>query len=709
MKLIQLYDVLFEAKEDKLAQTFGKKILARVQADPNIPANIRAKINDGGEEMIPLNVVRFLAQYDPTPQRKYLQWMILQYVRGIMLLEDAYKLPETFQKFEQYAKRLPIKNIEQYKSYRDLESAIAEFERAQAATGTAERSTGLKTFLARPDVQSHMGEKHVNIIYQSPRLLVVEPRHQGASCALGKGTKWCVAATQSANYFDHYTRQGPLYFMFTDQGRKYGIHFETGNFMDEQDSPVNILDIIDENPEVLKAFNADQIGMTAARGWKNSQWERDNYPGEAMTGTEMFLELWKRHKYIVGPKGQAKLFLNEPMAVMDLAKQGYPVPPEAHAMAVESVENPWLPDVKPLFEFYKEMAQQGKLPDILRIALTSARGLEEFGTPEEAQQHKEMMQHAMEDRAEHYGTIEQVYQRDGLTPALMERMAEAQMEETGSDIKPLYTTPYNAIIIDEYDSFQQFLAQHKNQIGHEAEYAYNLYQGNEYLELYDAPSNAAEAVFDALPPETVDKEIWQRMTKDTVWDDTYDAFVEYAEDNGLEAPEGEEGHLDYYALLDDVLYPDGKEEGIDKNFVWEILDGYSQYMRSNLSDLKDKVDNALRYAYINSMERAMESEIHNQLTSWLAEGVDANIAGRAIQWVPRKKQEYVDFDSSFVMTMHTDDYVNMISEIEIGNESWPRNDEVSDVDSFSYNTDWAEPEEGAMVENFNEYAYVMDE
>jgi hypothetical protein len=72
---------------------------------------------------------------------------------------------------------------------------------------------------------------------------IVVPEDQNAACYYGQGTRWCTAATKGSNYFGHYSKEGPLYILLPKQpkydGEKYQLHFESEQFMDENDYAVD--------------------------------------------------------------------------------------------------------------------------------------------------------------------------------------------------------------------------------------------------------------------------------------------------------------------------------------------------------------------------------------------------------------------------------------------------------------------------------------
>jgi hypothetical protein len=64
---------------------------------------------------------------------------------------------------------------------------------------------------------------------------IVIPKTEEAAKFYGRGTRWCTAGDND-NRFDYYNKQGPLYvIIFRGSGVKWQFHFESGQFMDEQD------------------------------------------------------------------------------------------------------------------------------------------------------------------------------------------------------------------------------------------------------------------------------------------------------------------------------------------------------------------------------------------------------------------------------------------------------------------------------------------
>lgn len=98
------------------------------------------------------------------------------------------------------------------------------------------------------------------------------PQTYEASCKLGRGTRWCTAASNeesSRSYFERYSSEGPLYVLINrdDPEEKYQIHFYSGQFMDINDARVDedkLTQIMETSPELLmfeKEANYNRDGV----------------------------------------------------------------------------------------------------------------------------------------------------------------------------------------------------------------------------------------------------------------------------------------------------------------------------------------------------------------------------------------------------------------------------------------------------------------
>ena len=166
MKFIEL---IFEGREDDFKTTYGNKFS---------PEKLEAIINMVNE--IP-NGSKFLTFLGKT----------LPPTIADGLLDE--KIKDTLKKFVSIGPNLQIKDINQYKTFAELYSAIEQYE-------TRIRRT----------VKSIEG---ADIVYENDQFTVVAPLTTAASCYYGAGTKWCTASSADNTHFNNYMKDGKLFYI----------------------------------------------------------------------------------------------------------------------------------------------------------------------------------------------------------------------------------------------------------------------------------------------------------------------------------------------------------------------------------------------------------------------------------------------------------------------------------------------------------------
>lgn len=196
---------------------------------------------------------------------KYSKWILNLWKRKAVKEEDIYKFREYLSVFDKYKNRMEKKDINQYKSLPDLAVAIEPFENSGEPESKSAEIRNIK--------------KEAKKVYEDSDWVVIVPETEEASCYYGKGTKWCTAAEHN-NYFNNYSRQGPLYININKHsGRKYQFHFESDQFMNEKDNGINIFHDLDDS-EGLLAFYRDQGKISFEMALKNGaeyEWLEDLY------------------------------------------------------------------------------------------------------------------------------------------------------------------------------------------------------------------------------------------------------------------------------------------------------------------------------------------------------------------------------------------------------------------------------------------------
>lgn len=148
---------------------------------------------------VPGTTVDELAEADPTGTQKYLLWMVKQ-----IDMEPGLPIEEILDAIMQFHARssaLAIKDIQRYKRLADLRDALGSLGSSRASDESAARAAAKK-------------------IFEDDGLVVVHPTNREASCVYGKGTKWCISATRTQNYFDSYAQRGIKFYFILNKKRK---------------------------------------------------------------------------------------------------------------------------------------------------------------------------------------------------------------------------------------------------------------------------------------------------------------------------------------------------------------------------------------------------------------------------------------------------------------------------------------------------------
>jgi hypothetical protein len=255
----------------------GKVILENSRYEVLVNKFAKAK-KKGQKPKIELDILTDLMQADPTTKGDfegdrdtrnvkkvgaYSQWLIKQWMGlqqkadevyaygspdwGVKLeqlqkqfMEDLYKTTEDLQKFHRFKSQIAQekRDINKITSFDELYDLTKGFSLEQATTTKAERVL-----------------KDAEMVYDGPNWEILIPQSKEASCHYGSGTRWCTAGS-SNNYYDHYSKQGPLYIITNkkDPKDKYQFHFESNQFMDTEDRSVSLSPFLNARPELKEFF-----------------------------------------------------------------------------------------------------------------------------------------------------------------------------------------------------------------------------------------------------------------------------------------------------------------------------------------------------------------------------------------------------------------------------------------------------------------------
>lgn len=230
--MILLRQLLIEAREDHIAQQMGNKLLSAYEKDNGTKPKLAT----------PLEIVKYLM----TASTSYIQWVANQYVKGNFKLEDVPRIGRELTEFNRVKPKLEVKDINKYASLRDLYAALKPLEDTEVVSNNKKEKELLKT-----------GAKK---LIDSPQLTMYRVLNKEGAVLLGRGTRWCTAATTSENMFDEYNSEGPLFVVIDKtHNEKFQIHAESESLMDAEDMPVDPNWFFKQYPSVITTITDDNI------------------------------------------------------------------------------------------------------------------------------------------------------------------------------------------------------------------------------------------------------------------------------------------------------------------------------------------------------------------------------------------------------------------------------------------------------------------
>jgi hypothetical protein len=168
-----------------------------------------------------------VAATDPTKNGAYMQWITKLALKNPSenKTEDFDRLKQDLQEFEANKSKLTNKDINAYKSFHDLYTAIA-----------AVQSKPLSDEEKKEAELEQMKNKDIIDVYKGADGWIKIPKTQEAACFLGQNTRWCTAATKGSNMFHHYNKSDVLFVIYDKKTKaRYQLHIDSGQFADVTD------------------------------------------------------------------------------------------------------------------------------------------------------------------------------------------------------------------------------------------------------------------------------------------------------------------------------------------------------------------------------------------------------------------------------------------------------------------------------------------
>lgn len=212
---------------------------------------------------------KFMAfiELDPTYTKgsvnagKYARWILGIANKNNGEIENIGHVTDVLTRFEEEKNHLKNKDVMRYKSVQELENMLNNDD------SYTELSHRQEVRQRQKDRREADVEKDADVVYRDENWTVYVPKTYAAECKLGQGTTWCTASTESDYYYNMYLRNypGSKYYVIInnkDPKEKYQLHIESGQFMDRDDDPVDLIPFLNEHEGLYNYFHdviADSI------------------------------------------------------------------------------------------------------------------------------------------------------------------------------------------------------------------------------------------------------------------------------------------------------------------------------------------------------------------------------------------------------------------------------------------------------------------
>lgn len=196
-----------------------------------------------------------LLKLDPTYKGGDIAGTYAKWILGLAnknKLDNIGHITDILKRFDSEKKNLINKDIMRYKSLEDLDSMLNDPDSYKNKSHRQEVRQRQKDRKA-VDLSSEAKK-----VYEDSEWEVWVPETYAASCKLGQGTRWCTASTEDSYYYNMYknTYGGDYYIIINKHNpeEKYQFHFESGQYMDSDDSSIDLGDFMLENKGLSDFF-----------------------------------------------------------------------------------------------------------------------------------------------------------------------------------------------------------------------------------------------------------------------------------------------------------------------------------------------------------------------------------------------------------------------------------------------------------------------
>ena len=246
---MRFHEFLIEYNQQLTVQNFGDKVIDRFRTEGERAWNMM--LMDRSMSSVPEyreqyknHLIKEFEKMDPTPHKEYVQWLCRTYVNALGVvtkLEDYMSRgKDSLERFQKLKIKQQLKPehryINRFKSFQDFEQVVSSY----------------------PEIEPKQVDRgQSQLVHQDDELRIIWVKDETAAKFWGQGTQWCTAAKNN-NMFEQYNKKGPLFVIIPSHpqhiGDKYQFHFETGQFMDPTDTPLDLWSWVKTYPQLKDIF-----------------------------------------------------------------------------------------------------------------------------------------------------------------------------------------------------------------------------------------------------------------------------------------------------------------------------------------------------------------------------------------------------------------------------------------------------------------------
>lgn len=182
------------------AEITKKNVVESYNLNETTQVLVEGRVEDARKKYPDVNneLFNYYVDNDPSGNQKYLDWLLKRTPEHLInkVYSTTRHIVNKLKLFHDKNQMFKIKDINQYKSFGDLITAVGDVEEK----------------LVRKQIKQQ-AKQQKDVIYKDDRWLVVSPHTWEASCYYGAGTKWCITSTDDTAYWDRYSKNSTFFFI----------------------------------------------------------------------------------------------------------------------------------------------------------------------------------------------------------------------------------------------------------------------------------------------------------------------------------------------------------------------------------------------------------------------------------------------------------------------------------------------------------------